>query len=93
MNTMDILRFYRDFERYDRQTRDYSADDTKTERFNKYLSNVKIVCTALERLLQCNDIQIIDNESMSLKTNEVKAIKAVIKIHYNTEKRNRYAYY
>ena len=86
MTTYDIIRLYREFERYDKHTRDYPATTHKMERFNDYLNKLKSVCAALQVLLFTSDIDTTDK--LHLKEHELdnigKAAQYFIRVETRT---------
>ena len=86
MTINDILRLYKEFERYDNHKRDYPATTHKMERFNDYLNKLKSVCSALQVLLFTGDIDTTDK--LHLTEYELDNIGKAAQYFMRMEKRN-----
>ena len=89
MNITDIIRLYStEFERYDRQNRDYTIELGKLERFYNYLNKLQSVCKLITYLIEASDIPLIGTDNGRLKEHEVSCIhKTVKQFIRNEEKR------
>ena len=85
MHIFELLRLYREFERYDNHKRDYAVCDNKLERFYNYLSKLKSVCDKLQGLIEESEIEIFNSDSGALEEHEVKHIEQVSKLFVRLE--------
>lgn len=86
MNTTEIIKLFREFERYDKYTRDYGINDTKAQRFNSYLSKMKCVIEEIQKILDNNNIDKSDNCSTTINDFEVKAVNTATTYYFKLEK-------
>lgn len=89
MNISDMLYMYREFERYDRNTRDYADTTPKMERFNDYINKLIRVCSVMQAILRANDSTIKDKdyEYFDLTDYEILNIDKAVNLFIRMEKR------
>lgn len=88
MNIFEIMKLFRDFEKYDTYTRKCGAHDTKTQRFYAYLSKMKCVIDELQAILERHNTGIADNDGARISEHDKKALNKATTYYFKLEKRN-----
>ena len=90
MRTYDIIYLYREFERYDREHRDYKDTTPKLQRFIDYINKLIRVCSIMQAMIRGKDTTVIDRdyEYYDLSDFEVSNIEKAADYLVRVEKRN-----
>lgn len=88
MSIFEIMKLFRDFERYDSYTRECGATNTKTQRFYAYLSKMKCVIDELQAILEHHNTGIADHESARISEQDKKALNKATTYYFKLEKGN-----
>ena len=88
MSITELLKLFHDFERYDRYTRDSGVNDTKTQRFYRYLSKMISVMEELQQILKYHSMGISDKHNTRISEHDRKALYKAATYYFKLEKRN-----
>ena len=87
MNLQEIIKLFHDFERYDKQTENFTSTASKPQRFNYYLSKQKFALDTLQQILKNNDIEMMDADSILIDEHETQKLTTAIQYYFKFEKR------